>query len=159
MSDFQIALALGAAVAALICIVARRWRGLIWIGAGLASFVVSTWYARQELIFAPGMTGFCDALVCFAIFGFADEKWERYVGWAFIVSVAASTFYLADWIGPHWAYIAFLEVLNWLALCVIGGTPILEWTQDAVGARWRVVGHLRSADRLGWARSSSPRDA
>lgn len=157
MTPEQQALLIGAAIVALFCILARRWRGLVWIGAGIASFTVSTWYGRQDLPFPSAVTALCDVMVCFAIYLAADEKWERYVFRLFQLSVLASIAYFAGWIGPHSAYVLSLEIINWLALCVIGGTLTLEWLQDARGDHWRVVAHLRAAHRLGWAPRSSDR--
>lgn len=159
MSEFQIYLAIGAAIAALICILAKRWHGVFWIGAGCASFIFSTWYGRQDFLFPSAVTALCDVLICFAIYVFAIERWERYVFRLFQLSVLASIAYFAGWIGPHSSYVIALELINWLALGVIGGTPILEWLQHARGDHWRVVRHLRAAHRLGWQSSAPDREA
>lgn len=154
MNEFQIALLIGAALTALISI--SQARALLWISVGVASFVISTWYARQSLPYPEAITALCDASICFMLYFLARERWEIYLFVLFQGSVLVSTAYLAGVIGPHWAYIAALEGINWLALCVIGGTAALSWTQNGHGHRGRFVCYLRGADRALHAHVHSP---
>jgi hypothetical protein len=156
MNEFQLALLVGAAFVALICLVARQPRGLLWIMAGLLSFVVSTWYGRQDMPYPSAITAFCDVLMCFAVYFMARERWEKYIFYLFQASVLTSLLFFVGVIGPHWAYISFLEAINWLALGVIGGTAALSWVQNARGNHYWLVGHLRGARRLVWAPRSPP---
>lgn len=125
MDSFQFALLIGAALTALISI--RQPRALLWIATGATSFIVSTGYARLNLFYPEAITALCDASVCFLLYFVARARWERYLFLLFQGSVLVSTAYLAGIIGPHSAYIAALEGLNWLALLVIGGTSALSW--------------------------------
>lgn len=146
MNEFQIALMIGAALVALISI--REPRALLWIGAGAASFVISTWYARINMPYPEAITALCDASICFLLYFAARERWEIYLFILFQGSVLVSTAYLAGVIGPHWAYIAALEGINWLALGVIGGTSALSWVRYAPsGNRHWAHNYIRGADR------------
>ena len=145
MSEFQVALLIGAVITALISF--RTPRAVIWIGAGAASFVFSTAYARVGWGYPPAFTAVLDASICFAIYFSAKTRWEMYLFLLFQGSVLVSTMYLAGIIGPHWAYIAFLEGINWLALGVIGGTSALSWIGNAGRDHHWFVRHLRGADR------------
>lgn len=145
MNEYQFALLIGAAITALITY--RTPRALLWIGVGALSFVLSTLYGRTGLPFPAAITALCDAGVCFAIYFAAKARWEMYLFLLFQGSVLVSTMYLAGIIGPHWAYIAFLEGINWLALGVIGGTAALSWVGHAGRHHNRLVHYLRGADR------------
>lgn len=145
MNEFQAALAIGAVITALIS--HRTPRALLWIAVGACSFILSTWYARMDLPYPAAMTALFDASVCFLLYFVAKTRWEMYLFLLFQGSVLVSTMYLAGIIGPHWAYIAFLEGINWLALGVIGGTSALSWVDHAGRDRSWLVRHLRGADR------------
>lgn len=145
MAPEQQALLFGAVITALISI--RNWRGLLWIAVAAWSFVASTIYARSGGPYPEAATAFLDALVCFAVYFVARERWEVYLFLLFQGSVLVSTAYLAGVIGPHWAYIAALEGINWLALCVIGGTSLLGLVNNAVGSRHWTSAYIRGADR------------
>lgn len=156
MAPEQVALAVGAALVALFCIWRGQWRGALWIAAGTASFTLSTWYGRQTLPYPEAVTALCDAAICFAIYFSARERWERFLFLIFQGSVLVSLSYFAGLIGPHWAYIVGLEIINWLALSLIGGTALLSWLGNAYGYRRGLVGYLRGAHRLVWAPRSPP---
>lgn len=123
MNSFQIALLIGATITALISShLPRAW---LWIGCGAVSFIASTAYARYGLPYPPAFTLACDAAVCLAIYGLAKEKWELLAYDVFRLSVLISLLHLFGAIESHWLYVVALELCNWLALLVIGGTAIL----------------------------------
>lgn len=123
MSEYQIALLIGAFVTALI-----SWhlpRARLWITAGALSFVVSTAYARYGFPYPPAFTLACDAAVCLLVYARASEEWELRIYDAFRLSVLISLLRMLGLIETQWLYVVSLELCNWLALLVIGGTAIL----------------------------------
>ncbi len=145
MNEFQFALLIGAAIVAFIT--ARLPRAHYWLLAGGGSFILSTAWARYDLPYPPAFTLSCDAAVCLLIYFFGREKWEEHVYKIFQLSVLISLVYLA---GPieignititmnHWLYVVLLELSNWAALAVIGGTAIM----DRIGANENGAGHWR----------------
>lgn len=145
MDAFQIALALGAFLVILVSL--KDNRALLWVTVGVASFVVSTAYYRSGGPYPTAITALCDASVCLAIYRYWRERWEFYLFILFQGSVLVSLAYLAGLIGPHWAYVAVLEVINWAALVVIGGTRIVRLIRDAVGDHNRTFAFVRGFDR------------
>lgn len=145
MNEFQLLLLIGAVVVASLTV--RLPRAHYWLLAGGASFVFSTAWARYALPYPPAFTLSCDAAVCLLIYFFGRERWEEHVYKIFQLSVLISLVYLA---GPieigsimitmnHWFYIVLLELCNWAALAVIGGTAIM----DRIGANEDGAGHRR----------------
>ena len=131
MNEFQMALVIGALIAALIAFrLPRAWR---WIAAGAASFVASTAYYRYGLPYYPAFTLVCDASVCLAVYAFAKERWEERIYNIFQLSVLISLLYMSNVIADHWLYVVSLELLNWAALLTIGGTAILDRIKGNVG--------------------------
>lgn len=143
MNEFQVALLLGAVFVAVVS--SNLPRSNLWIAAGAASFIASTAWSRYGMPFPPAFTMGCDALVCLAIYFLARERWEEWLYRVFQASTLISLVYLA---GPieigsvvitmsHWLYVVTLEIANWAALLLIGGTALLEWSRE----------HEDSADR------------
>ncbi len=129
MNEFQLALAI-AAVGTVILSSNIKRAGLWVIMAGI-SFIASTVYEAYNFPHPPFFTALCDASVCLMIYFIATRKWEMWIYRIFQCSVLVSLCYLMGVIGPHYAYIVALELLNWGALFVIGGTAVLQW----IGAR------------------------
>ena len=164
MNEFQIALLIGAIFVSLISL--HIPRAHIWILAGGASFVASTAYARFGLPYPPAFTLACDAAVCLSIYFLCSERWEEWLFRVFQLSVLVSLIYLA---GPltvggftitmsHYLYVVMLELCNWIALFLIGGTAVGEWVRrHEDSARIYRTGHLHRA-RGSWrsARISVP---
>lgn len=143
MNGWQIALLIGATIVAYLS--ARLPRAQLWILAGAASFFFSTAWARYGLPFPPAFTLACDASVCLMIYFFGREKWEIWLYRIFQASVLASLVYLAgpleffgrSMIMDHYVYVTVLELLNWTALFVIGGTSVMDWGHEGfAGYRW-----------------------
>ncbi|MUO85561.1 hypothetical protein [Agrobacterium vitis] len=146
ISIFQAYLIVGALVCALFSMhMPRAW---IWICAGVASFALSTWWARSGFEFPPAFTLLCDATVSLSIYFFGRERWEDRLADIFRLSVFVSLVYLT---GPitvfgltiefsHYAYVTLLELINWLALILIGGTAVM----DRVNGYENGFGHLWS---------------
>lgn len=122
MNEFQAALLLGALVTAALAY--RVPRAVLWIGVGAACFAITTAWARYGLPYPPAFTAACDAAVCLLIYFFGKRRWEMRLWNLFQCSVMVSILYLAGIIGPKWAYVAALELVNWLALLLIAGTAI-----------------------------------
>lgn len=151
MNEFQIALAIGAAFVALISIHVDR--ALWWIGAGAASFVASTAYARYGLPLPPLFTALCDAAVCLMIYGFAHQRWELGVYRLFQLSVLVSIVFLGMVLlrspsaSSFW-YVTTLEGINWAVLLLIAGTAVAQWAGADGDHHYRSPGRLvRWAER------------
>jgi len=124
MNQFQAALMIGAIVALLLSTnLPRSW---LWILAGAGSFGASTLYSRLGLPYPSAFSVACDSAVVLAIYHFAKEKYELVLWRVFQAMILVNILYLAGWIGPHWAYIIALEIMNWAALLFITGTAITE---------------------------------
>lgn len=145
MDGFQIALLMGAFVVVLVSLQNRR--ALLWVAMGAASFIVSTAYARWGGPYPTAVTALCDVAACITIYHYWRERWEFYLFLLFQGSVLVSLAYFAGLIGPHWAYVAVLEVINWAVLAVIGGTRIVRLARDALGDHSRAYRYIRGADR------------
>lgn len=114
----------------------RQPRAIPWL-AGLAlSYAVSTVYWRSGLPYAAFIGGICDAIVALAIYFGGKEKWETGLRWLLLVSVSVNLYYLASQYGvvtpiAHNAYATALELINWLALVLIGGSGLLQPAEGA----------------------------
>ena len=133
MNGYQIALLFGAAITMLISL--NLERAALWIILGIADFAASTAYARYGLPYPPFFTMMCDALLCLAVFFLATRQWEKWLYHIFQGSVLVSLCYLvvrivsggaAGATAQHYWYITGLEILNWVALLLIGSTAIIQ---------------------------------
>lgn len=123
MNEFQLALTIGALVTAAIS--RRLPHAWLWISGGALSFIVSTAYGRYGLPYSPAFTLACDAALCLAVYHKAVEAWELHFYNVFRASCLISLLYLFGFIGSHWTFVVALELCNWAALLLIGGTAIL----------------------------------
>lgn len=162
MSGYHISLLIVAAVTALIAW--RVPRAKLWIGALAASFVVSvtylylvpqgygpdgSWRAPASLI-----AGLCDASVAAMIYWFGKRRWETVGLYSLVLlSVAVNLLYATGElfyfppIPPREVYAIILEIINYAALLLIGGTGILNRIGAGHGIRssGRVVAGVRMA--------------
>jgi hypothetical protein len=134
VSIYQKALLGFAVVAAVISADDRR--ALLWILAGAADFIITTAYQRSGITTPPYplVTGIADAVVCLALWWFWDRRWEKYLFLIFQLSVLISLFRLIRVIDTNYAYVTALEVCNYLALLVIGGTHLLGKVDVGLGS-------------------------
>lgn len=123
----------------------RAW---LWIGCGAASFFLSTAYARYGLPHAPAFTLACDSAVCLAVYFFGAERWEiSGIYRIFQASVLISILRLSNIIADQWTYVVALEILNWVALFLIGATSILDRARANEGhSDWNWNPHLHRSD-------------
>lgn len=144
MSNYQIALAIGAIIVSLASI-HRDARAVAWVGFGALSFILSTQMWR---IVGTGDTwpaffaGLLDASVAVFIIAFHKRQWERYLVMIFQGMILVNFAYLTRLIGPHSAYVIALEVLNWVALGLIGGRAVLGWIGYAMAAWGHPLVHI-----------------
>jgi hypothetical protein len=126
VNKFQAALMIGAALTALISINDRR--ALLWILVGVADFVLTTGYQRSGLTTPPypWVAGLADGCVCLALILSWKYRWEKYLFLIFQLSVLVSLLRIVGLIDTNYAYVTALEICNWLALLLIGGTHLLE---------------------------------
>lgn len=158
MDMFHGALLTGAILTAVLCRKDRRALG--WIAAGAANFVVTAAYQDAGLPHHAAFTGFMDAAVCFGIYYFATQQWEMLLWRVFQGSVLLSILHMVGVIKSHTDYVIALEVCNWLALGVIGGTKTLQlvdrnlgWERSYRGAHQRIH---RVVDSLREKRTTPP---
>lgn len=157
MSEFQLALLIGLLITGLIS--SKLPRAWLWLACGAASFIVSTAYARYGLPHSPAFTLAGDAAVCLAVYFFGVERWEiSGIYRIFQLSVLISLFRLSGIIADQWLYIVCLELLNWAALLLIGGTAILDRARaNEEHSDWNWHPHLhRSNIALRKARAQDP---
>ena len=147
MSEFQLALLIGALAAAIISSnLPRAW---LWITCGAISFVASTAYYRFGYPYYPVSTLAFDGCVCLAIYGNAKERWEIGLFRLFQASVLVSLIYtyllfFAQASAHHTLYVILLESINWLALGLIGGTAIADRVRaDEGGYIWHWLHSFR----------------
>jgi len=129
MRIYNLIILSGAAAAALIAW--GNWRYVAWIGAMIASYVISVLYWDFSLPRAEFIAGTCDFLVCLAIFFFAAYRWELWLWRVMQVSLLVNIIYLASnlfgWsVLDHIVYSSALEIINVIAILIIGGTAAFE---------------------------------
>ena len=154
MTGVDFSLLIGALICALVSW--RNRRGLLWIGAGALSYIVSTIAWRFNLSMAEVVTGFADVTLCLAVYLFAKYRWELAIWRLYQVSVGISILYLAGNLGitsrwDHEMYAILLEAVNWLLLIFIGGMGVAQriGTSDvrAGGLGGRIRDFARSLQR------------
>lgn len=155
MNEFEIILLVLALVTAYIAReLPRAW---VWIFAAFLSFAASAIYWRLGLPHHPAFTAFCDSSICLAVYFVGKERWEMRLYKVFQFSVLVSLIKLGGFIPEGALYPAALEILNVVALLVIGGTAILAGASDerhTFGHRRRPV--HRAMHPLRAARATPP---
>lgn len=160
MSAFYASIALVTFVAAISCIIASQWRGLLWLCVGAGAFVVSVLHAYSGADNFPIVALMLDAAVCLAIYFRYEQAWEKLVYACFLLMVSINLLYQASlwgFISPIdvQVYSGALEVANYLAIAVIGLTPWFQKARSHGDSRSR--GFVRNMGRLGDALSAARR--
>lgn len=126
MDVFQMALVVGTVIVALIT--ADNRRALGWLAIGVADFIVCALYqdSGATLVPYPMFVGLVDASVCLAIYTLGRYQLEIWLFRAFQLSVLFSVLRLFGVIETNYAYVAMLELANWIALLIIGGAHLLR---------------------------------
>jgi hypothetical protein len=121
---FQFALLLGALATAAIAHDDRR--ALLWIAAGALNFFATALYQAHPFPQIPHafVTVVADGILVGLLSRYGRYRWEAWVRRAFMLSMLFSILYLSHAIGTRYVYVTSLEVCNWLALLIIGGTRI-----------------------------------
>lgn len=137
----------GALLAAAIAAALLSWnnpRGLAWIAVAAVDFVLCAFYQAAEpaVLPYPMFTGLVDATVCLVLYLVGRFRWEMWLFRIFQLSVLFSVLRLFGIIETTYLYVAMLELANWLALLVIGGTSLLRHVNGmgllGFASRWRV---------------------
>lgn len=138
MDVFQTALLIGAIVVATINY--NQPRALFWIALAAANFAFTDWYFYHALSWLPHpfVTGVADAFLVIFLATYGIHRWERFVRYAYMLSILVSLSYLAGWIPNRTSYAIGLEGCNWIALLIMGSAGIARLI-DAKSDR-RVVG-------------------
>jgi hypothetical protein len=116
-------------------------RATFWVFCLTASFVASVAYYYAPKPMWPGMwwplhsgiAALCDAMIVVLIFFFGKEKWETLgLRGIMLVSVSVNMMQTSAYtLGypppvPHALYSSILEVINFLALILLGGIGLLD---------------------------------
>ncbi len=150
MNIWNLSLLIGAVLAAGLSY--RNPRALIWILGAALDYTVSVVYWRTGLPYAEAVAGMCDATLCLCLYFGARERWELVIYRLFQVSLAVNIFFLAGNLGiipmvSQDTYASILELLNWLALLLIGGVGVAQWVGAPSVAARRSTGRLGRAVR------------
>lgn len=133
MDIFQTALLVAAVIVAAINY--NQKRVLIWIAAGAVDFVLTDayFYIAPPALPHPFVTGVADATLVILIATFGATLWERLVRYCFMASIFVSISFLWGWIPDETNYAKWLEICNYAALLIMGGTGILRLADDWLG--------------------------
>ncbi len=123
LNEFQLAILVGAIIAALISY--KLPRALLWMFLGGTVAVACDFYYAYGLPRPAAFTLASDALLCLSIHWFAKERWELRIFNIYQLSVLISLLRLPGVIASPYVYTLLLELLNWAALLFIAGTAIL----------------------------------
>lgn len=111
---------------------------VMWIALGAANAVACDVFYAYGLNYPAAFTLACDCLVCLCINWFATEKWESGLFAVFQVSALISILRLSGILAEEGDYLLLLELCNYAALALIGGTAILGGAGDRLlRRRWR----------------------
>lgn len=133
----------------------RQPRFLAWIGALLASYLISVIYWDFRGPYAEFLAGACDLTIVALIAWKARYLWELWVGLMFLASAFVNMVYLANnLIGAdvisHTAYSSLLEAINISAIVMMGGISSFQKAGMVDGLAFRpwlhVFGRMRPVD-------------
>lgn len=128
MTEYEFALAAGCVLTA---IIARELpRALVWLAVIAASFAASSVYWRTSLPHPVVFAGVCDAIAWLVIYAGAKRKWEMRLGNVVQAMILVNIVYgVLPVYGVEvsaFAYGVLLDVCNWAALFLIGGTAWMQ---------------------------------
>ena len=133
MSVWNYVILLGAAAAALVPIGGRNSsrRYLAWLGAIIAAYAVSVLYWDFGGPWPEAFGFLCDAALVASFVIVGRHVWEAWVAGLFLTSAFVNMAYLAhNIVGaglvPHDVHGAILELINALAIGVIGATAAFD---------------------------------
>lgn len=136
MSNYHMALFIAAVITGLVS--CKTPRAILWILMLAASFTASVSFAffvRSNDLGFPhtGVTMLCDIVVFLSIREFGKERWETrllapLVSFSAAVSLIYTTLTIFPIYGtpPQLLYAITLEVINYIALLIIGGVGLLN---------------------------------
>lgn len=128
MTEYEFWLAAG-------CVLTAIWaralpRALLWLAVIAASFAVSSVYWRTSLPYPVVFAGVCDAITWLAIYAGAKRKWEMRLGnivqAMLLINIVYGALPVYGVQVSAFAYGVLLDVCNWAALFLIGGTASMQ---------------------------------
>lgn len=148
MDIFQTALLIGAVFVAILNY--NEKRALLWIAVGALNFTLTALYQDHALLWLPHpfVTGVADATTVILLATCGIYKWERFVRYAFMVSILVSIAFLLGWIPDRTSYVIGLEGCNWLALLVMGGSGIARLADERANSGVVVQGARTGVGRM-----------
>lgn len=123
MNEWQIAIAVVAAIVAAVSY--KLPHAFMWIALGAVNAIACDLFYSYALPYPAAFTLACDCLVCLCINWFATEKWESGLFAVFQVSALISILRLSGLLADVGDYLLLLELCNYAALTLIGGTAVL----------------------------------
>lgn len=108
-----------------------HWRGLLWLAVIFTSYLVSSEWWRIGGGSSELVAGLCDAATVLLLYLIGRRMWELAAAALFTISMVINFVYLAHNLSglqmiPHNAYSTALEVINVLALGLIGSVSAFE---------------------------------
>lgn len=148
----------GVASAALVAI--GNWRYLGWICAILVAYALSVIYWDFGGPYAEFVAGVLDLAIVITVAVRAKYVWELWLGLMFLSSAFVNMVYLANNVTGaglvnHEVYGALLEVINILALAMIGGVSSFDKAGMVNGLAFRPWLHIFGRLRPVYARGNS----
>lgn len=142
MHWYQAALLIGAVVAALL---AWDRRATLWIFLGVVSGVSSAIWHDSGMPYGAAFGAATNMAICTAIYLNWQWRWELQIAKCFMTMILIDAIWLWGLIPSHFWFAVSLEIVNWIALLIIGATGIAE--------RARQHGILSRGYGYGWARA------
>jgi hypothetical protein len=132
-----------AVAAAVIVLSVRNWRGVMWVAALTASYFVSGLWWRSGAAGGEMVTFLCDAAVFLLIYLVGRKWWEVGLLGIQLLMVITSALYMATGhIVGHEIYSITLELLNAIALLLIGGTSAFIIAGSTDGLAFHNARHI-----------------
>lgn len=116
-------------------------RAFIWLLLIGASYLISSTWWRSDLPLPELVAGLCDAAICIGVLLMVRQQWELWVWAIFLASLGVNIVYLVnnltEGLLSHGIYSAILEVLNVIAIFLIGLTSAFEAAGKTDGIAFR----------------------
>lgn len=101
---------------------------VLWLGLGAFAYVTSAWMYNAGLSFAPYYGWATNVIICVLILSMRKGKWEMAIAGAFISMIILDLAFAIGAIKSQVDFAIALEVVNALAILLIGYTGLLERT-------------------------------
>lgn len=115
------------ATAASACVLAWHVpRAVLWLCLGALSYISSAWWHNAGLPYGAFYGAATNLAICYALWIYADQRWEMRLWNCFHLMLVVDILYLAGFIKDHLIFAEALELINFVAMLFIAGTGIVE---------------------------------